>query len=104
MLDLVDLGASLVPLEGMESLRHVRPKTTLNIVVDAKISLHHVIEIIDDLICVLVQQSLQLGHLLIVIEVLLILCIELDENCQIMPQCLYQLLSTTLLGQGGSLS
>ena len=103
MLDLVDLGASLIPLEGMESLRHVRPKTALDVVVNAKISLYQVIEIIDDLICVLVQQSLQLGHLLIVVEVLFILSIQLDENRQVMPQRFYQLLCTALLGQGGSL-
>ena len=69
----VKLHAFLVPLERMKALWVLWTETALDVVVDAKISFDHVCEVTDNLIGVFVEQSLQLGHLLIVIEVLLIL-------------------------------
>ena len=94
----INLGTPLVPLERMQSLWQLRSKAALDVVVNAKISFDKVIEIMDYLIGVLVKKSLQLAHLLIVIEVLLVLRIELIEDGMVVFESLNQLILSSLLG------
>ena len=81
---LVDLDMSLVPLEGMKSLLNMRDKAILNIVVNSHVSLHKVIEALDDLIRVLVQQALKSAEGFEFVEVLLKLRIKVCEDVQIL--------------------
>ena len=74
-------------------------KATLDIVVYAEVALNHISKIPDNLIGILVEQPLQLGHLLVVVEVLLILCVQLNKDSLIVLQCLNKLLSASLLCQ-----
>ena len=83
----------------MQSLGPLRPKAALDIVVDPEIPLDKVVEITDDLVGVFVEQPLELAHLLIIIEVLLVLGVQLIENGMVVPQSLDQFLSTPLLGK-----
>jgi len=80
-------------------LRVLGSKTTLDIIVDAQIAFNHVCEVAYNLVCILIKQTLQLGHLLIVIEVLFVLGIKLNEDCFKMLQSLNELLCATLLSQ-----
>ena len=75
-----ELHAFLVPLERMEALRQLRPKAALDVVVHSQVSFNDVSEVPHNLIRVFVEQSLELAHFFIVVEVLLVLCVELNEN------------------------
>jgi hypothetical protein len=81
---LVDLDMPLVPLEGMKSLLDMRDKAILNIVVDPHVSLHKVIEALDDLIRVLVEQALKSAEGFEFVEVLLKLSIKVSEHVQVL--------------------
>ena len=83
----------------MESLGKLGSKTALDVVVDAQIAFHHVAEVSDDFVGVLVKESLQLGHLFVVVEVLFILGVQLNEDGVVVLQSLNQLLLTLLVGQ-----
>ena len=72
-LQLVELDAFLVPLEGMETLRVLGAKAALDVVVHAQVALHHICEVPDNLVGIFVEQTLKLRHLLVVVEVLFIL-------------------------------
>ena len=80
-------------------MRVLGSKTTLDIIVDAQIALNHVCKVAYNLVCILIKQTLQLGHLLVVIEVLFVLGIKLNEDCFKMLQSLNELLGATLLSQ-----
>ena len=68
----------------MEALRVLRAKTALNVVIDSQVALDHVCKVTYNLICILVEQALKLGHFLIVIEVLFVLGVQLDEDRLVM--------------------
>ena len=87
----------------MQSLGQLWPKTALDVVVDTQIALNHIRELSDDLIGVLVEQSLQFGHFLVIVEILLILSVKLNENGFEVFQSLDELLGTLLLRQVRSL-
>ena len=87
----------------MQSLWPLWAEAALNVVVHAQIPLDQVVEIIYDLVSVLVQESLQLTHLLVVIEVLLVLRVKFIENRMVVFQSLNQLFCASLLGQSGCL-
>ena len=95
----IELDALLVPLEGMEALRVLWSKAALDIVVNSEIALNHISEVTDNFICILVEQSLQFRHFLVVVEVLFVFGVQLNENGLIVLQCLDELLSTALLSQ-----
>jgi hypothetical protein len=97
-LEAVDLGTPLVPLEGVKSLGELWSETTLDVVVDTEVSLDEVVKVVNDLICVLVEESLELAHLLIVVKVLLILGVKLLEDELVVSEGLNQLVLTSLLG------
>ena len=59
-LDLVDLGAPLVPLERMEALNPTGPETVFRVEVDSKVALDQGVEFPNNLIGILVKKSLQL--------------------------------------------
>ena len=80
----VHLNAPLVPLEGVQSLWPLWAEAALDVVVNTEIPLDQVIEIVYNLICILVQESLQLAHLLVVIEILFIFGVKFIENCMVM--------------------
>ena len=94
----VDLRAPLVPLEGMKSLWELRSETTLDVVVNSEVSFNEVVKVVNNLICVLVEKSLQLAHLLVVVEVLLVLGVKLFEDELVVLEGLNQLVLTSLLG------
>ena len=79
-LETVELHTFLVPLEAMHALRELRPETTLDVVVHAKVALHNICEVSHNFIRVLVQEALQLAHLLVVVEVFLVFSVEFDED------------------------
>ena len=95
----VQLHALLVPLEAVQALGQLRPETTLNVVVHSQVTLHDICEVSHNLVGILVEKALQLAHLLVVIEVLLILGIQFDEDILEVLERLNQLFSTTLLSQ-----
>lgn len=95
--DSENLTASLIPLKRVQSLRQLRTKTTLNVVIDSQILLDQVNELGQNLIWVLIQQPLQLAHLLIIIEVFLILGIQFHKHLEVVPQRLQQMLIRLLL-------
>jgi hypothetical protein len=97
-LEAVDLGTPLVPLEGVKSLWELWSETTLDVVVDTEVSLDEVVKVVNDLICVLVEESLELAHLFIVVKVLLILGVKLLEDELVVSEGLNQLVLTSLLG------
>ena len=68
----------------MQPLRQLTPERTLDIIVDAQIFFHQVSELSQYLIWVLIKQSLQFAHLLVIIEILLIFCIKLREHAKVM--------------------
>ena len=88
---LVDVGVLLVPLERMHSGWDARLKTVLDVVVDAQTGLNQVFEVTDDLICVLVIQSLQFGIVFKFVEELLEFRVEVKEHFHVMAQRLQQL-------------
>ena len=102
-LELVELHALLVPLEGVEALGQLRPEAAFDVVVDAQIALNHVIEVTDDLVGVLVEQALQFRHFFVVVEVFLVLGVQLNENRLEVLQRLNELLRAALLCQVGGL-
>lgn len=71
--DAIDLRATLIPLEGVKSLRQVWTKTILDIVVHPEIALNKINKVFNDFVGILVKQSLKFGHLFVIIEVLFIL-------------------------------
>lgn len=81
----------LVPLERVQALRQLRSKTALDVVIHSKVSFNHIGEVTHNLVCVFVQKSLKLAHLLVVIEVLFILGVQLSENVLEVLQCLNKL-------------
>ena len=83
----------------MQSLGQLWPKTALDVVVDTQIALNHIRELSDDLISVLVEQSLQFGHFLVIVEILLVFSVKLNENGFEVFQSLNELLGTLLLRQ-----
>ena len=87
----------------MQSLWPLRAEAALDVVVHAQIPLNQVVEIVHDLVSVLVQESLQLTHLLVVIEVLLVFRVKFIENRMVVFQSLNQLFCASLLGQSGCL-
>ena len=95
----IELDALLVPLEGMEALRVLWSKAALDIVVNSEIALNHISEVTNNFICILVEQSLQFRHFLVVVEVLFVFGVQLNENGLIVLQRLDELLSTALLSQ-----
>ena len=64
----------------MQSLWPLRSKAALDVVVHSQVSFNDVSEVPYNLIRVFVEQSLELAHFFIVVEVLLVLCVELNEN------------------------
>lgn len=102
-LEAVDLHASLVPLEGVESLGELRAETALDVVVNAEVPFDQVVEVVDDFVGVLVEQSLELAHLFIVVKVLFVLGIKLFEDEVVVLERLDQLFLASLLGQCGCL-
>lgn len=99
----VELDTLLVPLERVEALGQLRPKATLDVVVNSKVSLNHISEILDDFIGVLVEKSLKLGHFFVIVEIFLVFGVQLDKNRLEVLEGLNKLLSTPLLGQIGRL-
>ena len=87
----------------METLGELRSEAALDVVVHAKIALDDIGEVTDNLVGVLVEEALELGHFLVVVEIFLVLSVELDKNALEVLQGLDQLLSAPLLGQVGSL-
>ncbi len=83
----------------MKTLRQLRSKAAFDIVVYSKVSFNYIGKIAHDFISIFVKKTLQLAHLLIIIEVLFVLCIQLRENILKVFQCLNKLCSTSLLSQ-----
>lgn len=80
LLDFEDLDVSLVPLEGMKSLLDMRDKTVFDVIVNSQIPLNQVAEALDDLIRVLIEQSLKSSQRFKFIEILLELSIKISED------------------------
>ena len=87
----------------METLRVLRAKAALDIVIHTQVALNHICEISDNFIRIFVQKTLKLAHLLVVIEILLILRVQLDEDGLEVLERFDKLLGASLLGQVGSL-
>jgi hypothetical protein len=58
--DLVNLGAPLIPLKRVESLNPTSAETILRVEVDAEVAFDQRVELPNDLVRVLVKESLQL--------------------------------------------
>jgi hypothetical protein len=101
--DPVNLRATLIPLERMKSLEKVWTEAVFDIVIHAQVSVDDVIEIINNLVCILIEQPLELGHFFIVIEVLFILSIQLSEDLIVVLQGVDQLFGSLLLREVRSL-
>lgn len=56
----------------MQPLWQMGTETVLNVVVNSQITFHKIVEVFDYFVGVFVQQSLELRHFLIVVEVLFI--------------------------------
>ena len=102
-LDPVDLRTALVPLERVQTLWQVGAEAALDVVVNSEIAVDKVIEVVNDFICVLIEQPLELRHFLIIIEVLLILRIQLVKYLIVVLKCLNQFFGTFLLCKIGRL-
>ena len=87
----------------METLRVLRAKAALDIVIHTQVALNHICEISDNFIRIFVEKTLKLAHLLVVIEILLILRVQLDEDGLEVLERFDKLLGASLLGQVGSL-
>jgi len=98
-LNLVDLGASLVPLEGMKSLWHLRTETILNVVINSQVSLHEIYKVTNDFVRILVQQSLKFAYIFIIIEILFKLTIQVSKDSEVLLKNLNKLANTHLLGK-----
>lgn len=75
LFDSVDLNISLVPLERVQFLSDNWYKAVFDIVVDAHIGLNKVAELFDDIIGVLLEESLESTERLKLVEVLLEFCV-----------------------------
>jgi len=78
-------------------------KTALNVVVHSQVSLDHICEVTHDFVGIFIQETLQLAHLLVVVEILLVLSVKLDKNRLEVLQRLNELVSASLLRQIGRL-
>lgn len=87
-LNSVDLRAPLIPLERVQSLRQVGTKAVLDVVVNTHVAVDQVVKVVHNIVCVFVEQPLQLGHLLVVVKVFFVLCVKLVENLVIVLQSL----------------
>ena len=97
-LDPENLGTPLVPLEAVQTLGELVAEAGLDVVVDAEVLLDQLAELAQNLIRVLIEQPLQLGHLLVVVEVLLVLGVQLREDGEVVLECVQQLVHAPLLG------
>jgi hypothetical protein len=73
--NLIDLGAALVPLEGVESLNPGCTKTVFSIKVYSQVRFNQVVEFLYYFIRIFIQKSLKLRNTLIIIKVLFVLSI-----------------------------
>ena len=64
----------------MEPLRQLGAKAALNVVVKTQIFLNQFVEVTEDIVRILIKEALQLGHLLVVVEVFFVLGIELVKH------------------------
>jgi len=78
-------------LEGVDLVGHARSETVFDVVINSQVRLHHVHEVLDDLVAVLVQQSLQLTHVLEFVEILFELGVQLLEHSEVLVQDLHDL-------------
>ena len=78
-------------------------ETVFDVVVNTQVGLDQVREVLDDFALVLVQESLELRHVLELIEVLFEFSIEVDENLVILVQDFKELILGDLVSNAGSL-
>ena len=83
----------------MQALGQLRSEAAFDVVVDSQVALDNIGEVLNDLVCILVEESLQFGHLLVIVEILLILGVKLNKDGLKVLEGLYELLSAPLLGQ-----
>ena len=96
-MDLEDVGVLLVPLERMHSAGDTWLEAVLDVVVNPEVGFDQSGEVSDDFVGFLVQQSLQLGHILEFVEILFELRVEVQENLLVVSQDFNKLLLRNLL-------
>lgn len=98
-LHFVNLKSALIPLERVQSLANVRHKAILHIVVYTHVALNQVAEGFEDLVRVLVEQSLKSAKRFKFVEILLELSIQISEDIQILLQHRYRRINALLSSQ-----
>ena len=84
LFNLIDLNIPLIPLERVQSLSNYGHKAVLDVVVDPHVGLDEVTELLDNLIRVFFEESLETAEGLELVEVLLKLSIEVREDIQVL--------------------
>ena len=68
----------------MDATWHTWLETIFYIVIDSKIALNKICELLDDFLAILIQKSLQFWNILKLIEVFFEFCIQVLENAYIL--------------------
>lgn len=84
LFNLIDLNIPLIPLERVQSLSDYGHEAVLDVIVDPHVGLDEVTELLDNLIRVFLEESLESAEGLKLVEVLLKLSIEVREDIQVL--------------------
>ena len=84
LFNLIDLNIPLIPLERVKSLSNYGHEAVLDVIVDPHVGLDEVTELLDNLIRVFFEESLETAEGLELVEVLLKLSIEVCEDIQVL--------------------
>ena len=92
----------MVPLEGVKPLRKLSSKATLDVVIESQTLFDKLVEVTEDFVRVFVEQSLEFGHLFIIIEIFLVFSIKVFEHRQIVFEGGNQLFGSPFLSNSCS--
>ena len=84
LFNLIDLNIPLIPLERVQSLSDYGHEAVLDVIVDPHVGLDEVTELLDNLIRVFLEESLETAEGLELVEVLLKLSIKVREDIQVL--------------------
>mmetsp|Transcript_16974 Transcript_16974/g.26139 ORF Transcript_16974/g.26139 Transcript_16974/m.26139 type:complete len:303 (+) Transcript_16974:652-1560(+) len=98
VLQSVNIGILLVPLEGVHLLGDIRLEAVLHVVVYAEVRVDQVREVFQYLRLIFIEESLELTDVLIFVEELLKLGIEVHENLMVVVKDLKELVLAHLIG------